>query len=432
MEKKKLVVIGGGAAGFFCAVNAARMNPDLQVTILEKTSKLLSKVRISGGGRCNATHALFDIVEMSKRYPRGQNFVKKTFHQFFTTDTIKWFEERGVKLKAEKDGRMFPVTDSSQTIIDCLMTEANLYGVEIRLNAEVKELAVGSLQLATSDSEATTADGSQHRRQFRIVLANGKLLTANYVVLSTGGYPKASMFDWLKGLGHTFSEPVPSLFTFNLPKHPITALMGVSVEKAGVKIGGTKLVEEGPVLITHWGLSGPAVLRLSAWGARELRLKNYEFKAHINWLPEYNEQNLKQAFTQFRLTQSTKKISNYNFGNLPNRLWQFLLEQSGIKQEMRFADVPAKLENALIKNLVDYVVEVKGKTTFKEEFVTSGGISLSEVDANTMMSKKHPNLFFAGEVLDVDGITGGFNFQHAWTSGWITAKSIAAMKSHFI
>lgn len=394
----RLVVIGGGAAGFFCAVNAARMNPNLHVTILEKTSRLLSKVRISGGGRCNVTHALFDIAEMSKRYPRGQNFVKKTFHQFFTTDTIKWFEERGVKLKAEKDGRMFPVTDSSQTIIDCLMNEANLYGVEIRMNAEVKQLAMSN-------------------EQFAIRLANCELLIANCVLLATGGYPKAAMFDWLKNLGHSFSEPVPSLFTFNLPKHPITRLMGVSVEKTRVKIEGTKLVEEGPVLITHWGLSGPAVLRLSAWGARQLAISNWQFAMHINWLPEYNEQSLKEVFTQFRFTQATKKIINHTFGNLPNRLWQFLLEGSGVKEDMRFADLPSKIENALIKNLVDYVVEVKGKTTFKEEFVTSGGISLSEVDANTMMSKKIPNLFFAGEVLDVDAITGGFNFQHAWTSG---------------
>lgn len=406
MDKKRLVVIGAGAAGFFCAVNAARMNQNLEVIILEKTSKLLSKVKISGGGRCNVTHALFDIAEISKRYPRGQNFVKKTFHQFFTTDTIKWFEERGVKTKAEKDGRMFPVTDSSQTIIDCLMNEARLCGVEIRLNSEVKKLAM-------------------RNEQFEIHLANYPLLIADYVVIATGGYPKASMFDWLKDLGHTFSDPVPSLFTFNLPKHPITALMGVSVEKARVKIEGTKLVEEGPVLITHWGLSGPAVLRLSAWGARELAVEKYEFNVHINWLPEYNEQSLKEVFIQARPTQSTKKIANYNFGNLPNRLWQYLLEASGVNADMRFADLPAKIENALIKNIVDYVVEVKGKTTFKEEFVTSGGVNLSEVDVNTMMSKKIPNLFFAGEVLDVDGITGGFNFQHAWTSGWVAAKNIA-------
>lgn len=405
--RKQLLVIGGGAGGFFCAVNAARMNPHLQVTILEKTSKLLSKVKISGGGRCNVTHALFDIGEMSKRYPRGQNFVKKTFHQFFTTDTIHWFEQRGVKLKAEKDGRMFPVTDSSQSIIDCLMLEANLYGVDIRMNAEVKQIA--------------TSNG-----QWAIQLANGQQMTADFVCLATGGYPKASMFEWLKFTGHQFATPVPSLFTFNLPKHPITELMGVSVEKARVKIEGSKLVEEGPVLITHWGLSGPAILRLSAWGARELALLNYHFKVHINWLPNSNEQAIKEEWRRLRQSQPTKKIFNINT-QLPARLWHFLVEQAGIDNEMRFSDLPAKAENALIKNLINYVVEVSGKTTFKEEFVTAGGVNLREVDANTMMSKKVPNLFFAGEVLDVDGITGGFNFQHAWTSGWIAAKSISAL-----
>lgn len=405
--RKHLVVIGGGAGGFFCAVNAARMNPGLQVTIVEKTSKLLSKVRISGGGRCNVTHALFDIGEMSKRYPRGQNFVKKTFHQFFTTDTVNWFEQRGAKLKAEKDGRMFPVTDSSQTIIACLLQEANLYGVDIRMNAEVKQLAKNS-------------------GQFAVHLASGQQLTADFICLASGGYPKASMFDWLQNLGHSFAAPVPSLFTFNLPGHPITALMGVSVEMARVKIEGSKLVEEGPVLLTHWGLSGPAVLRLSAWGARELEQKQYTFKVHLNWLPETNEQSLKETFIEMRRLHAAKKISNHNVG-LPNRLWQFLLEKSGINEDLRFADLPAKIENALIRNLVDFVVEVKGKTTFKEEFVTAGGINLSEVDPNTLMSRIVSNLFFAGEVLDVDGITGGFNFQHAWTSGWIAAKSISTL-----
>jgi len=407
--KQRLVVIGGGAAGFFCAINAARMNPHLEVILLEKTNKLLSKVKVSGGGRCNVTHAMFDIVEMSKCYPRGQNFVKKTFHQFFTTDTIKWFEERDVKLKVEKDGRMFPVTDSSQTIIDCLLNEANSYGVEIRLNSEVTDLN----------------PHKENNLQFEVHLANKQALAANFVGIACGGYPKTSMFQWLQNLGHSISEPIPSLFTFNLPSHPITQLMGVSVEKVRVKIERSKLVEEGPVLITHWGLSGPAVLRLSAWGAKELREFNYEFNVHINWLPLFNEQSLKEQFQSFRTSNSSKKIINHNFGFLPNRLWQFLLDQSGITNETRFADLSSKIENIFIKSLVDYIVQVKGKTTFKEEFVTAGGISLSEVDANTMMSKKVPNLFFAGEVLDVDGITGGFNFQHAWTSGWIAAKTIA-------
>jgi len=242
---KQLIVIGGGAAGFFCAVNAARLNPSLKVTIIEKSNKLLSKVKVSGGGRCNVTHACFDIVEMSKRYPRGQHFVKKAFHQFFTTDTIKWFEEKGVKLKTEDDGRMFPVTDSSQTIIECLLKEANKYGVEILMNKEVKDLKM--------------VNG-----EWTIKLSDSRIMSSDYVCIASGGYPKSSMFDWLKELGHTIEEPVPSLFTFNLPKHPITKLMGVSVEKAKVKIQNSRLEEEGPILITHWGLSGPVVLRLSA------------------------------------------------------------------------------------------------------------------------------------------------------------------------
>jgi predicted Rossmann fold flavoprotein len=406
MPRKKLIVIGGGAAGFFCAVNAARMNPELQVELLEKSNKLLSKVRVSGGGRCNVTHALFDVTEMSKRYPRGQNFVKKTFHQFFTTDTINWFNERGVDLKTEKDGRMFPSTDSSETIINTLMNEANSYGVDIKLNAEVR--------------------GLQFRQgTFYLELSNNRQETADYICIACGGYPKLPMFQWLQNVGHTISEPVPSLFTFNIPSHPITQLMGVSIEKVKVKIEGTKLLEEGPVLITHWGLSGPAILRLSAWGARELAQKNYAFTIHVNWFPEYNEQSLKEIFQNHRKNLAGKKVVNQVMGQLPARLWQFLVQEAGIPPDMRFADLPSKLENLLIKNLVDYTLVVKGKTTFKEEFVTSGGVALSEVDPQTMMSKKVPHLFFAGEILDVDGITGGFNFQHAWTSGWIAAKSIA-------
>lgn len=405
LNGRVLVVIGGGAAGFFCAVNAARLHPGLKVIIVDKSSKILSKVKISGGGRCNVTHACFDIAQMSKRYPRGQNFVKKTFHKFFTTDTIKWFEDRGVKLKAETDGRMFPVSNSSQTIIDCLLKEANKYGVEILMQSEVNDFKY-------------TASA------FRVSLSGGRQLVADFLCIASGGYPKMSMFDWLKNTGHTIAAPVPSLFTFNLPKNPLTELMGVSVEKARIKIEGSKLIEEGPVLITHWGLSGPAILRLSAWGAREFADINYEFRVHINWMPHFNENSLKEEFRSFRNEISSKKVVNHNFTNLPNRLFSSLLQQSGVTDKMRFADLSSKAENTLIRNLVDYVVDVKGKTTFKEEFVTAGGIALGEIDANTMMSKKQPDLFFAGEVLDVDGITGGFNFQNAWTSGWIVAHSI--------
>ena len=403
---KHLIVIGGGAAGFFCAINAARMNRSLKVTIIEKTNKLLSKVKVSGGGRCNVTHACFDIAEMSKRYPRGPHFVKKTFHQFFTTDTIEWFGERGVELKTEEDGRMFPVTDSSQTIIDCLLKEANRFGVEIIMNKEVKKIETN---LST----------------FNLQLSTGENISADFICVASGGYPKSSMFDWLKELGHTIEDPVPSLFTFNLPNHPITKLMGISVEMAKVKIQNSKLEEEGPLLITHWGLSGPAILRLSAWGARELKIKNYELRIIINWLSGYNEESIRKNFQELRNTNASQKVINKNPFGLPSRLWEFLAEQSGIRNEWRWADLPSTEQNRFIKNLCSYECDVKGKTTFKEEFVTAGGLKLNEVDANTMMSKKIPNLFFAGEVLDVDGITGGFNFQHAWTSGFVAAKSIA-------
>lgn len=408
--KQRLVVIGGGAAGFFCAVNAARLHPSLEVILLERSGKILSKVKVSGGGRCNVTHALFDIMEMSKRYPRGQNFVKKTFHNFFTTDTISWFEERGVPLKTEKDGRMFPVTNSSESIIECLLKEADRYGVAVRMNTEAKDL-------------------QRANDVWRVTLNSGNIIEAEFICIASGGAPKATQLEWLQALGHTITEPVPSLFTFNLPKHPITSLMGVVVDKARVKIEGSKLVEVGPVLITHWGLSGPAILRLSAWGARELAQKSYDFKVHINWCPDYSDQTLKSKFVQLRAASASKKISNLNFVNIPNRLWQFLLLTADIKEEVRFADLSSKAENTLIKNLVDFVVEIKGKTTFKEEFVTAGGINLSEIDAATMMSKKAPNIFFAGEIMDVDGITGGFNFQHAWTSGWIAATTISGASS---
>jgi len=405
---RQLVVIGGGAAGFFCAVNAAGSDPSLKVTIVEKSSKLLSKVRVSGGGRCNVTHACFEIAALVKKYPRGTNFLKKAFHQFNTNHCIQWFEQRGVKLKTEADGRMFSITDSSQAIIDCLLKEANKYGVEVLMNSEVKSI---------KNEEAG----------FMLELSGSRNLFANFVCVACGGYPKSSMFSWLTDLGHTIEEPVPSLFTFNMPGNPITQLMGVSVEKANVKIVGSKLSDEGPLLITHWGMSGPAILKLSAWGARELADKGYHFTILVNWLSKYNEQSLREKWQVIRNNHSAQKMANRNPFNLPARLWVYLLHQSGINEEIRWADLPGKEQNKLIKNLAAQEFEVKGKTTFKEEFVTCGGIRLGEVDANNMQSKVVPRLFFAGEILDIDGITGGFNFQNAWTSGWIAAKSIAEM-----
>jgi len=411
-SSKKLVVIGGGAAGFFCAVNAARLNPGLKVVIIEKTNKILSKVKVSGGGRCNITHACFDRTEMSKKYPRGSNFVKKAFHQFFTTDTIQWFEDRGVKLKTEEDGRIFPATDSSQTIIDCLLKEVNKYSVEIMMNAEVKSVVY--------------KDNCFELRLSGFASQSHRLLTTDYLCIACGGYPKSSMFEWIKELGHSVEIPVPSLFTFNIPGHPITKLMGITVENVRVKIVSSKLEQTGPLLITHWGLSGPAILKLSAWGAKELSAMNYEFKILINWLPVFNEQQLAEKFQSLRFELASQKIVNKNPFGLPQRLWEYLLDRSGVNNEKRWADIPAREQNKFIRNLCACEFDVKGKTTFKEEFVTAGGLKLNEIDHNSLMSKKVPNLFFAGEIMDVDGVTGGFNFQHAWTSGYIAAKTIAA------
>lgn len=399
------MVAGGGAAGFFCAVNAARLCPQLEVVLLEKTGKLLSKVKVSGGGRCNVTHNAPDITYMAKRYPRGQNFVKKSFSHFFVPDTIAWFAERGVRLKAEEDGRMFPVTDDSQTIIDCLLKEADKHHVIIETSTEVTVLE-------------KAADG-----RWQLQLQQGRTLVADYVCIAAGGYAQAGKFSWLEKTGHTIVAPAPSLFTFNMPGNPVIGLMGVATT-AHVKIAGTKLQENGPVLITHWGVSGPAILRLSAWGARELQDMQYTFTAIINWVPDYNENTLREAWQSLRFDLGKQKIHHKNPFNLPQRLWHFLLQQTGITEDMRWADVPAKDQNRLQKLLCGMEFPVKGKTTFKEEFVTCGGIMLSEIAPATMESRIVPNLFFAGEVMDVDGITGGFNFQHAWTSGFIAAEAI--------
>lgn len=405
--KQNLIVIGGGAAGFFCAVNAARMNPALKVIIVEKSNKLLSKVKVSGGGRCNVTHACFEIKELIKRYPRGQNFLKRAFHWFNTEDTILWFKERGVELREETDGRMFPISNNSQTIIDCLLNEADKYGVEVLTNCEVKGIEISS-------------------KLFHLHTANHQLPAADFLCLATGGYAKLSKFDWLRHTGHIIENTVPSLFTFNIPGNKITELMGVSVEEALIKINDTKFKQNGPLLITHWGMSGPAILKLSAWAARDLANKDYDFNITINWIPAYNENTLREQWPDLRNELGIQKIVNRNPFGLPNRLWLYLIEESNIEEEIRWVDLSSKHQNKLIQTLTAQTFHVKGKTIFKEEFVTCGGINLGEIDANTMKSKKVDHLFFAGEVIDVDGITGGFNFQNAWTTGWIAAKSIAS------
>jgi len=405
--QKTLVVAGGGAAGFFCAVTAARLNPGLKVMLVEKSGKLLSKVKVSGGGRCNVTHACYSIPEMVRKYPRGSSHVKKTFHQFFTTDTIQWFEERAVPLKTEEDGRMFPMSNSSQSVIDCLLQEADKYHVEIRLHHEIKKI------------EYKTEPAS-----FTLHFNNDFIIQADFICLACGGYPKTSMFEWILESGHTIEEPVPSLFTFNMPGNPVISLMGISVPDAQVKISGESLKERGPLLITHWGMSGPAILKLSAWGARILKEKDYRFEIRVDWLGERSDQSVRDEMQMIRESSGGKKIRQKNTFGLPQRLWEWLLEQAGI-QDIHWADLSGALQNKLIQLLTNQSFNVEGKTTFKEEFVTAGGIRLAEINHHTMESRIRPGLFFAGEILDVDGVTGGFNFQHAWTSGFISGKSIA-------
>lgn len=403
--KRSITIAGGGAAGFFAAINAARMTKDVHVRIIEKTGRLLSKVKVSGGGRCNVCHHCFTVDDLVKNYPRGKNFLKKAFHTFSTKDTVEWFAERNVKLKAEADGRMFPVTNNSQTIINCLLHEAGIYGVEILTNAEVRHIE-------KSGNIFTVQTGSSQYQ-------------SDFLVLACGGFPKEAHFEWIRTTGHSMETPVPSLFTFNMPGHSITKLMGISVPAATIKITGTKFIQQGPLLITHWGLSGPAVLKLSAWHARDLAARNYTFDIMVNWLQHYTQESLRDAWQQLRAVHARRKIYDRNPFELPARLWQWLLEESEIKEDARWADINTRQQNRLTQNLTAHAFSIKGKTTFKEEFVTCGGVKLQEIDAHTMQSRIVPGLYFAGEIMDVDGITGGFNFQHAWTSGYLAAKDIA-------
>ncbi|MES2592789.1 MAG: NAD(P)/FAD-dependent oxidoreductase [Bacteroidota bacterium] len=406
MDTINVVVIGGGAAGFFAAINCAQLHPNSTVTLLEKSSKLLSKVRVSGGGRCNVTHACFDNSLLIKNYPRGEKELRNAFSRFSATDTVTWFEKRGVKLKTELDGRMFPVTDNSETIINCLVQEAEKAGVKIKLNVDITEIT------------------KPENGPFVLKANGGGAFECDRLIVATGGNPKDAAYDWLRKLGHTIIKPVPSLFTFNIPNNPITQLMGVSVPNAKVRINGTKLETEGPLLITHWGLSGPAVLKASAWGARQLSELNYNFNTLINWLPKLTEEKVRIEFANIRSEHPAKLVVNNCPLELPKRLWEYLVNKAGISENTRWADLPKKTTNILINSIIHDEYKIVGKTTFKEEFVTCGGISLKEVDFSTMQSKIIPGLYFAGEIMDVDGITGGFNFQNAWSSGWIAANSI--------
>jgi predicted Rossmann fold flavoprotein len=409
-----VVVLGGGAAGFFGAIACAEANPNTPVILLEKTSKLLAKVRVSGGGRCNVTHACDTPAQLVAHYPRGSKQLKTAFQQFGVAETIAWFAKRGVQLKTEADGRMFPTTDSSETIARALEEAARQAGVRIITNISADEihlLPAGGFQLNLSGSGATQL---------------GTTLYATRLLIATGGNPKSANYNWLRALGHTVAEPVPSLFTFNVPNSPLNELMGVSVPQARVVLASEKLQYEGPLLITHWGVSGPAVLKLSAWGARRLSELGYVGTALISWIPSHTEETLRIWMQQFRQENGKKTVaSNPQFG-LPQRLWRNLTEQAGITTETRWSDLPAKAQNRLLELLLRTPLAVRGKTTYKEEFVTCGGISLGEVDLKTMQSRRVPGLYFAGEVLDIDGITGGFNFQAAWTTGFLAGQALAA------
>ena len=398
----KVAVIGGGAAGFFAALSVKKHSPGAEVVIFEKSSKLLSKVKISGGGRCNVTHACFKASMLSKFYPRGAKQLKKSFALFNTNHTVAWFKDRGVELKKESDNRMFPVSDSSITIINCFLDEARRLGVNIQ-----KETLVAKLE-ASNNQIKLTIDGFDY----------------NYdkVVVATGGSPKTEGLNWLKSLGHKIVHPFPSLFTFNMPNEEIKTLQGLSVQNAIVRIQGTKLMQDGPLLITHWGMSGPAILKTSAWGARDLANLNYEFKVMINWAGISNEDDVRILLNRHCYNYDKKKLENSNPFQIPSRLWRYLLLKSELEGSKMNCDLSKKEKNKLINTLLNDVYEVKGKTTFKEEFVTCGGVSLNDVDMKTMQSKVVSNLYFAGEVLNIDGVTGGFNFQAAWTTGYIAGQ----------
>ncbi len=399
----KVAVIGGGAAGFFAAISVKEHHPEAEVTIHEKGGKLLNKVRISGGGRCNVTHHCFEIRKLSKHYPRGGPFLRKAFEQFSVRDTIAWFERRGVQFKTEADGRMFPTTDRSETIIDRLIGAASEAAIRIEDRSNII---------------AIEADG----RKFKMKTSTGVAILTDKVIIATGGDPRPESFEWLAELGHAIIPPVPSLFTFNMPGEPIRELMGIVADPVRARIIGTDLEIHGPVLITHWGMSGPAILKLSAWGARMVHLKNYLFTLQLNWLGGRSEDEIRKMFKQEEPVSGRKQMINLDLFGLPKRLWQFLVMKAGIPLEKKLAEVGRKDRDRLIDLLTNDRYEVQGKTTFKEEFVTAGGVSLDDVDPFTMQSRKVPGMYFAGEVMDIDGITGGFNFQAAWTTGHIAGK----------
>lgn len=406
MEKRKIAVIGGGAAGFFAAITCAdEAGPGTQVVLLEATPHLLSKVKISGGGRCNLTHACFEPAELVKNYPRGGRELLGAFHRFQPRDTLDWFNSRGVETKTEEDGRMFPITDDSDTIVKTLYAAAQKGRVEIRTESSVKKISFD--------------------HKFTIHFVAEKTEEFTQVIIATGGNKSSGGLAIAESFGHSIIPPVPSLFTFHIADTSLTDLAGLSVENVKVKALGTSLSTAGPLLITHWGMSGPAVLKLSAWGARHFAEANYQFTIEINWVPLLSSTALSKNLDEVRLAHARKQIATFSPLPIPQRLWEKILGDAEIAPTTPWAHVSNLQLQKLAQKLTAGEFKVTGKSMFKDEFVTCGGIKLAEVDFKTMGSRKQPGLFFAGEVLDIDGVTGGFNFQNAWTTGWIAGQSAA-------
>ncbi len=406
-RKRRIVIAGGGAAGFFAAITCAEVARDCEVWILEKGPHFLAKVRISGGGRCNVTHSCFDGRELSRNYPRGERSLVGAFHRFQPRDTVTWFEKRGVRLKTERDGRMFPTTDSSETIIECLRREAQKFGVQMWTHRGVERV------------EKQPSSG------FALKLTDGQSVTCDYLLLATGGSRMPGGARMAADLGHSAAEAVPSLFTFHVDLPWLRKLPGLTIENVIASVPGTSLHERGPLLITHWGVSGPVILRLSAWGARILHGMDYRFPLVINWMPSVNADEISCLLQEQREKHPSKLIFNSAVAHLPARLWEQLAGVAGISSETRWNGLSRLAAHALTNTLSRTELPVTGKSLNKDEFVTCGGVNLREIDFKTMESRVCPNLYFAGELLDIDGITGGFNFQAAWTTGWIAGKAMA-------